>query len=195
MPYTGDLVNLVVVENTDEAGGKGRPGIFRLDVKKGKRTYLRLKRQLQDEVFIAGPKDRAQGKMATWQLRWRKGKTISAQRIVFTDKAVFCATWDAWRKPGSAKLFCIGEEGEKKWEIGLPDFHTRAMILAGSTLYLAGGSGERKTNGEIRAFSAGNGVLKKRWNLGALPVSNGLAAAEGRLFAVTEDGKLHCFGK
>lgn len=78
----------------------------------------------------------------------------------------------------------------------------RAMILAGDTLFIAGPHGEThedpdafagKLGVSLQAISAADGTRLASYELKSLPVFDGLAAARGRLFLATRDGKLTCY--
>jgi len=170
------------------AGRKsGSSGVVRLAPNDGKMEYM--KRGVPDGVFGAGPKQRAFGKMAEWRLTVYAPRGVSAERIAFRGDRAFGATWDARRSP--AQLF---RAGPKPWSVRLPDFHTTALILAGETLFAAGRAG-KAGEGQVWAMSATDGSRLSSWTIGALPASNGLAAAAGRLYLTTADGRVHCFGK
>ena len=49
--------------------------------------------------------------------------------------------------------------------------------------------------GLLRAVSADTGETVSEIKLEALPTWDGMAAAGGKLFLVTKDGKVRCFGK
>lgn len=77
------------------------------------------------------------------------------------------------------------------------------MLLAHRTLFVAGPYGDAtrsmdsftgKRGGRLAAFSADHGQLLSNWKLDALPVFDGLAAAQGQLFMSLQDGSVRCFG-
>ena len=70
-----------------------------------------------------------------------------------------------------------------RWRVACP--RPQALILAGGVL-IAGG------NGEVAAFSAGNG--KETWRTSIDGEAHGLAVASGRLFVSTDTGAIYCFG-
>ena len=80
------------------------------------------------------------------------------------------------------------------------------MVLTADTLFAAGVpdvgdekdywariSGER--GAELWALAAEDGSKLHSLKLKSPPVFDGLAAAGGRLYLSTKDGRLHCFGK
>jgi hypothetical protein len=82
------------------------------------------------------------------------------------------------------------------------DLEARAMVLAGGTLFVAGPLGETqsslaafegKEGIRLRAISAADGAKVAERELDALPVFDGLAAANGKLYLTTKDGKLTCY--
>lgn len=84
--------------------------------------------------------------------------------------------------------------GPKTWstEIKHKDLWTNSMILTADTLYLAGEAGD---TGLLLALSADSGVELAKVTLPHKPRPEGLAAAYGKLYLATLDGKLLCFGR
>ena len=90
-----------------------------------------------------------------------------------------------------------------KWETQLP-LRTRAMVLAGEHLILAGwpdqvpesdpyGAFEGRLGGELRLISTRDGSEKARHALKVPPVFDGLIAADGKLFMSLTDGTVCCW--
>jgi outer membrane protein assembly factor BamB len=69
----------------------------------------------------------------------------------------------------------------------------RALIIAGSQVVLACADSSGGT-GRIQVFSAA-GALLQEIPLGAAPMHDGLAVAQGRLLVSLQDGQLLCFGR
>jgi outer membrane protein assembly factor BamB len=107
------------------------------------------------------------------------------------------------------KLSCSRKLDRKStqhvWSVQLP-VRVQAMLLAGETLFMAGppdvvdkedywAALDGKKGAELWAVSAAKGEKLSATKLDALPVFNGMAAAGGRLYLSTQDGKLRCFGK
>ena len=78
----------------------------------------------------------------------------------------------------------------------------RALILAGDTLFVAGPHGATHEDIEafrgekgisLQAIAAADGKQLASYPLKSLPVFDGLAAARGRLYLATKDGKVTCF--
>ena len=76
------------------------------------------------------------------------------------------------------------------------------MVLAGETLFVAGPHGETHQSlpaylGEqgisLQAISTTDGKAVTTYELTSLPVLDGMAAAGGRLFLATKDGRVTCF--
>jgi hypothetical protein len=107
------------------------------------------------------------------------------------------------------------------WAKGSPPIQARAMVLAGTTLFVAGPPdlldeeealrnpdapairakleaqaaalrGQR--GGQILAIGAADGKTLAAYELGAMPTFDGMAAAKGRLYLTTVDGKVLCLG-
>jgi len=92
------------------------------------------------------------------------------------------------------------------WSAAVP-LKVRAMVLAGDVLFAAGppdpgpsdpdplGTWEGKRGAVLAAFSAQDGNLLAQWNLDALPVFDGMAAAHGNLYTATAGGMVFCHGE
>ncbi len=97
-----------------------------------------------------------------------------------------------------------GARGPKAvWEQRVP-IRITAMVRAGDTLFVAGspdivdpkdphGAWEGRKGGVLAAFSASDGKKLAERKLAAPPVWDGMAAAAGRLYLSTKDGKVLCF--
>jgi len=108
------------------------------------------------------------------------------------------------------------------WSVKHPPLHARAMVLAGETLFVAGppdvlnedeayknpgdpqvkdkiteqdAAYEGKRGALLMGVSTTDGKPVIRLDLSSQPVWDGMAAADGRLYLSTKDGKLHCFDK
>ncbi len=106
--------------------------------------------------------------------------------------------------PGTGYLLradISGKKGEPRFSVRIP-VRARGMIVAGNTLFLAGvpdvPGGEEfyaALEGEavLWAVSTEDGKKQAESRLDAPPVPDGMAAAAGRLFVCTTDGKVNCF--
>jgi len=82
------------------------------------------------------------------------------------------------------------------------NLQARAMVLADKTLFLAGPIGgvdspsafEGKDGIVLRAVDGRDGRKLAEHGLDAIPVHDGMAAANGRLYIATLDGRLLCLG-
>jgi outer membrane protein assembly factor BamB len=90
-----------------------------------------------------------------------------------------------------------------KWSIRVP-VRITGMVLAGPTLFAAGtpdvldpqdpwAAHQGRRGGALLAFSAADGNKLAEYRLDAAPVFDGLAAADGRLYAALADGSIVCF--
>jgi outer membrane protein assembly factor BamB len=133
------------------------------------------------------------------------------------------ATRKAGKKADKSEPAPVTNKGNYAWTTGVPIL-VRAMVLTGTgkdgTLFIAGpsdlldesGLGRKEegseelvrkqeaaylgqSGGVVWAVSAGNGEKKAELALDAPPVFDGMAAAQGKLFIVTMDGKVICLGK
>lgn len=112
-------------------------------------------------------------------------------------------------KPGdkpSYRLFRTATSGGKKgkgWSKKIP-VRVRAMALADTYLFVCGPPDLKPKDDPLAAFdgkqgsrlwtvSADSGKVLSRQKLKALPVWDGMAAASGRLFLPTRDGRVICF--
>ena len=91
-----------------------------------------------------------------------------------------------------------------KWQQFIP-LRVRAMLLADQHLFAVGqpdvvdprdptASFEGRNESLLNVYSATDGSLIKSHQLDAAPVFDGLSAAGGCLYLVTQDGRLICFG-
>lgn len=107
------------------------------------------------------------------------------------------------------------------WAQGNPPIQARAMVLAGKTLFVAGppdvldeeaalrnpddpairkrlasqtAALRGRQGAQLLAFDAADGRLLAAWELGSMPTFDGMAAARGRLYLTTVDGKVICLG-
>jgi len=122
------------------------------------------------------------------------------------------------------KKFSLTEQNVAsfKWAEACPPVQARAMVLAGRTIFVAGppdvvneeevfrnlddpeiqaklaaqtAALQGKMGGKLLAVSATDGKLLAAWELGAAPTFDGMAAARGRLYLTTLDGKVLCLGE
>ncbi|MBM3889506.1 MAG: hypothetical protein FJ388_10310, partial [Verrucomicrobia bacterium] len=89
-----------------------------------------------------------------------------------------------------------------KWSVKVP-VRARAMVLAGRTLFLAGAPDalpagdpyaalEGRHGALLRTIATADGTTLDELKLPAPPIFDGMAAAHGRLYVATEDGKMLC---
>jgi hypothetical protein len=78
------------------------------------------------------------------------------------------------------------------------------MVIAGDTLFAAGhddvlypddpwAAYEGRSSGRLMAFSIADGEKIAEYDLSSAPVFDGMAAAHGRIYLATRDGKLVCY--
>jgi hypothetical protein len=91
-----------------------------------------------------------------------------------------------------------------RWSVAIPVL-ARAMVLAGETLLVAGppdfasakdptAALEGREGGSLLAVAPADGKVTATYPLASPPVFDGMAAAGGRLYLVTMDGKVVCMG-
>ncbi|MHC4519351.1 MAG: PQQ-binding-like beta-propeller repeat protein [Planctomycetota bacterium] len=106
------------------------------------------------------------------------------------------------RTRGTTKGWGFTRQAPPVWHEWLP-VRIRAMALAGDNLFIAGppdivdpadpmAAFEGRLGGLLWTVSAVDGKKRAEYKLEAPPVSDGLIAAQGRLFASLRDGRLVC---
>ena len=132
------------------------------------------------------------GASAPSSKRKPKGKPTSGATGARTGRSRGRSSTPTVRKPKDA------------WAVRVP-VRATAMILAGDRLIAAGtpdviypgdawAAYEGRKGGRLLIVSTADGTVEAKLNLAAPPVLDGLAAARGRLFMVTTDGKVTCLG-
>ncbi len=106
---------------------------------------------------------------------------------------------------GTTKGWGFTRDAPPVWYDWVP-IRMRAMVLAGKHLFVAGppdvvpdddpmAAFEGRKGAALRAVSAADGKTLAEQHLDAPPVFDGLIAAGGRLYMVTTDGSVRCFGQ
>ena len=112
-----------------------------------------------------------------------------------------------WFEPatGAYELAAIDRNLKKpRWSMTVP-IRVRAMVAAGETLLVAGppdvvdpgdpwAAMDGKKGGVLWAVSATDGKKLTGYRLDSPPVFDGMAAANGRLYLSTVDGRVACYG-
>jgi len=103
------------------------------------------------------------------------------------------------------KLFAFDNKlGKQRWAAQVP-VRVKAMVVAGGVLFAAGAPDvvepdepwaafDGKKGAVLLAFATADGKKLAEHKLGAPPVFDGMAAADGRLYISGVDGKVRCFG-
>ena len=121
--------------------------------------------------------------------------------LAFTPDRVFGVTgkrggkteWELFsrRLDGSAEA----KKEASLWSVKVPA-GTLAMLSAGERLFVAGPGDETDPRGGMLwSYSAADGSKLSQLRFGDTPIFDGLAAADGRLYVATQNGKVFCFGK
>ncbi|MCX6910571.1 MAG: PQQ-binding-like beta-propeller repeat protein [Verrucomicrobia bacterium] len=132
-----------------------------------------------------------------------------------SKRSAVSSDWAARRKFSISELTAAGY----KWAEGDMPLQARGMVLAGGALFVAGppdlvneeqafknqddpaikaklaeqaAALEGKRGALLWAFSAADGRKLAAWQLDSMPVFDGMAAANGRLFCASVDGKVIC---
>ncbi len=93
--------------------------------------------------------------------------------------------------------FTTTKEKRDVWNVTV-EMRPRAMVQAGGHVFLLGapeiGADLKNSNGIIHSFLTGNGDPALTLELPAVPIWDGVAVSQGRMFVSLEDGSLHCLG-
>ena len=124
---------------------------------------------------------------------WRYGG-VAGQILAFSKKGI--ASYTAARGRIEFHPRAAGFEG---WSVRTPPpMQVEAMVLTRKSLFVAGpsdGLDRKGKGGFLWGLSIAGGKKTAEMKLAAPPVFDGLAAAYGRLYVSTQDGKLLCLGK
>jgi outer membrane protein assembly factor BamB len=131
---------------------------------------------------------------------------VYARLLVFDTARIYgygrkTVHWSNQLEDGPYHLFALSRaDNTRPWSQTVP-VKVRALVLAGDTLFAAGAPGEEllpaanavtPTGGVLLALSATDGAEQARCDLDAPPAFDGLAAAYGKLYLTTADGKIVC---
>jgi outer membrane protein assembly factor BamB len=144
---------------------------------------------------------------------WYYGKMGNYGQLVVHqgDDAYIVRMFHNRRLLDPKNYFTPGKDGyriiavSEGWKKDIP-VRVRAMAIAGGQLILSGppdvvgakdplGAFEGRKGAMIRTLATSDGKQIAEYKLDSPPVFNGLAAAGGRLYIVTTDGNVRCFGK
>ena len=146
---------------------------------------------------------------------WGGGKkTGGAHLAVFDERTSYLfktrrkGGFGGWFTPGTGAYELSAVEpktGKSRWAKKIP-IRIRAMVAAGQSLLVAGSPDvvdpkdpwsafEGRAGGVLRVVSAADGSKLAEYPLDAPPILDGLAAAGGRLYVTTTDGKVTCLGR
>jgi outer membrane protein assembly factor BamB len=122
-----------------------------------------------------------------------------------TEYHLFCAKAELGppvppkKNPGNWWTSFPGSRVQHIWKKQLP-FYVRAMVPAGETLFITGPENitnfnyvKPKDDIALWAVSTKDGSKIAEYKLPAPPVFDGMAAAQGRLYVPTVDGRVICF--
>jgi len=148
------------------------------------------------------------------QTFWTVDGKAQSSLLVFDDEAAYGFTPFAQKARHNRAVFRPGTSGytlfaEKRpghgalWSVKVP-VRASAMLVAGPTLLVAGtrdvvepdhpwAAIEGRAGGVLWAIATDTGRKMAEYSLDAPPVWDGLAAAAGRLYVATADGKVICF--
>ncbi len=139
----------------------------------------------------------------------RDRNLISGRLLVFDKSMIYGygrakIHWSNQLQDGPYRLFALNlGEGTQQWAKPVA-IQVRAMVLAENVLFVAGPPADAADGPQPRdekqaallvALSASDGTEMARYRLGSSPVFDGMAAAWGRLYLSTTDGKLLCMSK
>jgi outer membrane protein assembly factor BamB len=107
-------------------------------------------------------------------------------------------------RPSTGSNTRFEKPGKRLWQVRVP-VRVIAMVRTGRTLFAAGtpdvleekdpyAAYEGRRGGVLLAVSVSAGKILGKYELESAPVYDGMAAAGGRLYISTVDGKVRCFG-
>ncbi|NCO40427.1 MAG: PQQ-binding-like beta-propeller repeat protein, partial [Armatimonadetes bacterium] len=136
----------------------------------------------------------------------REKNLVYGRLLAFDGSTVFgygrkTVHWSNQLEDGPYRVFSVSRsDGAAHWEKSVP-IQVRAIVLVGKVLFVAGppaeagslpGESVESQGALLLALSTADGTELGRRRLGATPVFDGMAAANGRLYVVTADGTLVC---
>jgi len=144
---------------------------------------------------------------------WYLGERPYGDYLVFDPKSVYGVRARS-KQSANGGFFSPGGKGyelfgadlnvrKDRWSARVP-VRVKAMVLAGDTLFAAGtpdvidpvdpwAAYDGKRGGKLLALSSADGTQLASYTLNAAPVSDGMAAAHGRLLVSTADGRVVCY--
>jgi len=137
----------------------------------------------------------------------RDRNLVFARVLVFDETAIYGfgraqVHWSNQLQDGPYRLFARSRaEGSRQWAKPAA-IQVRAMVLADKVLFVAGPAAAddgaeapgRAPAALLLALSASDGAELARYRLDSPPVFDGLAAAGGRLYLATVNGRVACYG-
>lgn len=136
------------------------------------------------------------------QGEWRAGRAAPSGNILaFNETDVLGYYGSLVRGFMSDSLFSVSKTAEKKkgggmielvhnWKTRSP-IYVNSVIIAGKTLFVAG-STEHDIESFLYLYSVDNGKQIAQYELPAMPVFDGLAAAKGAVYIALENGAIVC---
>jgi len=147
------------------------------------------------------------------QTYWTVDGKAHSKLLVFDANAAYGVKPSAGSARHSRAIFRPGAKGytlfaserpkhQARWSIQIP-LRIRAMVLAGSTLFVAGtpdvidpndpwSAIDGRKGGILWAISTADGKKLAEYPLNSPPIFDGIAAANGRLYISTIDGSVVC---
>ena len=136
----------------------------------------------------------------------RDKNLIYGRLLVFDGSTIYgygrsTVHWSNQLQDGAYRLFAVERgEGTAQWDRPVT-LQVRAMVLTDKVLFVAGlpadagrgpGGRDESQGGLLMAISASDGTELARYRLDSSPVFDGMAAAHGRLYISSTDGKVLC---
>ncbi|MFH1760308.1 MAG: PQQ-binding-like beta-propeller repeat protein, partial [bacterium] len=123
----------------------------------------------------------------TWAYRAAGACTLSGHFLVYDDNGVY----GTMASPDEVQAF--NTDGTSKWNTAALTRVVNSVMMAGDKLFVAGARDTTDYGlGRVTAYSINDGGKLNEYDLDAAPVFNGMAAANGRLYISTMDGRLVC---
>ena len=186
----------------DPASGERRPGTKGLVMRSGTVGGLLTDFALPPYGFKHG----GDYYRTYWSYLRRNGSSLAGD----SDRVFGGRFADPYRAAGGYTLFGARGKADKPWTVKVPEGTWMKAVLLAGLRSGTGGAGRKlpgdaaffacqsdlgdKTKGELRVHAAVDGKELNTVRLGAAPIFDGLAAAEGRLYVSTQAGTVICLG-
>ncbi|MHC4914209.1 MAG: outer membrane protein assembly factor BamB family protein, partial [Planctomycetota bacterium] len=163
----------------------------------------------RDLFFYASGSSPFEDDTYAWRTRWNLKGRASGSILVFDEANTYGLTAFpeidgnmkySWGRPGKGdhklwKKTGSGKQVKDAWSLTIP-IRPRAMVLTADAVFAAGPPDAwPPERARLVCYATADGKELGNVELPAPPVFDGMAAAGGRLYVSTTDGRLRCLGK